>query len=88
MHTMCYIAVMKNYVHARLGPEERAQLEELKRATGDTESRLIKRGLQLVHEREVRSRRSVLDVAGRIAGKYRGPRDLSTNKKHLEGFGK
>ena len=78
---------MKNYVHARLGPEERVQLEELKAATGETESRLIKRGLQLVHEREVRARRSVLDVAGSIAGKYRGPRDLSTNTKHLDGFG-
>lgn len=78
---------MKNYVHARLGAEERAQLEELKRATGDTESALIKRGIQLVHEREVRSRRSVLDVAGRIVGKHRGPKDLSTNRKHLDGFG-
>ena len=80
---------MKHYVHARLGPEERAQLDELKEATGETESALVKQGLRLVHERAVRSRRSALDVAGRLVGKYRGgPNDLSTNRKHLDDFGR
>lgn len=83
----CYDWVVKNYVHARLSPDERAQLDELKRATGESESGLIKRALRLVHEREVRGARSVLDVAGRIVGKRRGATDLSTNKTHLEGFG-
>ena len=81
------LRVVKTYVHARLSPEERAQLEELKKATGETESRLIKRALRLVHEREVRSRRSVLDVARAFVGTHRGPKDLSTGRKHLEGFG-
>jgi len=80
---------MKDYVHARLAPEERAQLEELKRITGDSETALVKKGLRLVHEHEVRAMRSVLDLAGTFVGKYRGgPRDLSTNKKHLEDFGR
>lgn len=84
---MCYTPGVKTYVHARLSPEDRALLEELKRVTGESESRLIKRALRLVHEREVRSRRSVLEVAGAAVGKYGGARDLSTAKKHLEGFG-
>ena len=79
---------MKNYVHARLDREARAQLDELKKATGETESALVKRGLRLVHE-QVRPRRSALEVAGRLVGKYSGgPKDLSTNKKHLDDFGR
>ncbi|MGH9662007.1 MAG: hypothetical protein ACRD96_25895 [Bryobacteraceae bacterium] len=80
---------MKRYVHARLAADERRQLEELKRLTGDSETTLVKKGLRLVHERELRSRRSVLDLAGTLVGKYRGgPSDLSTNKKHLDDFGR
>ena len=80
---------MKKYVHARLTPEERARLEELKKATGETESSLVKKGLRLVHEHELRARRSALDVAGRLVGTYRGgPRDLSANQKHLDDFGR
>ena len=79
---------MKNYVHARLGDEERAMIEELKKATGETESGLVKKGLRFVYEREVQARKSALEVAGKLVGKYSGgPRDLSSNKKHLEGFG-
>lgn len=80
---------MKPYVHARLRPEERAQLEELKRLTGDSETALVKKGLRLVHEHAVRTRRSVLDLAGTLVGRYQGgPKDLSTNKKHLDDFGR
>jgi hypothetical protein len=33
--------------------------------------------------------RSALQQAGKSAGKFtRGSRDLSTNKKHLDGFGR
>ena len=78
---------MKTYIHARLGPEERATLDELKTKTGHTESELVRRGLQLVALEE-RRRRSALDLAGRSVGRFKkGPRDLSTNRKHLEGFG-
>jgi hypothetical protein len=42
-----------------------------------------------VHDHEVRARRSVHDVAGPLGGKFRGgPTDLSTNKKHLDDFGR
>ena len=62
-------------------------LEKLKVATGQTESEIIRRGLQLVAQEEGR-RRSALDLAGSTVGRFKkGPRDLSTNRKHLEGFG-
>lgn len=62
-------------------------LEQLKHVTGRTESELVRRGLQLVAEEEGR-RRSALELAGRSVGRFKkGPKDLSTNRKHLEGFG-
>jgi hypothetical protein len=87
MVNMCYTAAMKAYIHARLDENDRVVLQQLKRATGRTESELIRRGLRLVAEAEGRQR-SALDVAGRSVGRFRkGPRDLSTNRKHLRGFG-
>jgi hypothetical protein len=78
---------VKAYIHARLGTEERAALDELKAKTGQTESELVRRGLQLVALEE-RRQRSALDLAGASVGRFKkGPRDLSTNRTHLEGFG-
>jgi len=79
---------MKQYVHARLGRDERRLLDELKKATGQSESALVKEGLRLVHER-TRGGQSVLETAGRLVGRYRGgPADLSTNRRHLDDFGR
>lgn len=79
---------MKKYVHARLGKEDRALLEELKRATGHSESELLRRGLRLV-QRELEQQESALHRAGASVGKFAGgPRDLSSNKTHLEEFGR
>ena len=36
---------MKAYIHARLGEQDRAMLEELKQATGRSESDIVRRGL-------------------------------------------
>ena len=78
---------MKTYIHARLRPEDRAVLEELKRSTGLSESEIVRRGLQLVAA-EGGQRRSALDAAGRSVGRFKdGPSDLSTSRKQLEGFG-
>jgi hypothetical protein len=78
---------MKPYVHARLSDDDRLMLERLKRSTGRSESELLRRGLRLVAEEEGR-RRSALELAGRSVGRFKkGPRDLSTNRKHLAGFG-
>lgn len=78
---------MKTYIHARLGDKEQSALEDLKAKTGQTESELVRRGLRLLAEEE-RRRRSALDLAGTSVGRFKkGPRDLSTSRKHLEGFG-
>jgi Arc/MetJ-type ribon-helix-helix transcriptional regulator len=78
---------MKPFIHARLGDADRAALEKLKQTTGQSESEIIRRGLRLVVQEEQR-RRSALDVAGRSVGRFKaGPRDLSSNGKHLGGFG-
>jgi hypothetical protein len=78
---------MKRYAHARLGAGDRIVLERLKRSTGRTESEILRRGLRLVAAEESRQR-SALDLAGRSVGRFRkGPRDLSANRRHLEGFG-
>lgn len=78
---------VKAYIHARLGDADRAALEDLKAKTGQTESEIVRRGLQLVAQEE-RRRRSALDLAGVSVGRFKkGPRDLSTNRKHLEAFG-
>lgn len=78
---------MKTYIHARLGKEERILLEQLKQATGHTESEIVRRGLRLVAE-NVSRRRSALDLAGRSVGRFKnGPRHLSASKRHLESFG-
>ena len=78
---------MKKYIHARLSPEDRAMLDDLKQSTGRTESDIVRRGLQLVAQ-ETGKQPSALDLAARSVGRFKeGPRDLSTSKKHLEGFG-
>ena len=78
---------MKTYVHARLGKTDRTVLEDLKTRTGRSESELVRRGLHLVAQEE-RQRRSALDLAGASVGKFKkGKPDLSTNRKHLDGFG-
>jgi hypothetical protein len=77
---------MKDYIHARLGKQDRALLEQLKKATGLSESELVRHGLHVL-ARETQ-RRSALELAGTSVGRFeRGPRDLSTNREHLDGFG-
>ncbi len=79
---------MKAFIHARLRERERLLLRDLKTATGRTESEIVRRGLQLVADEDLR-RRSALDLAGPSVGRFKkGPPDLSTNRKHLEGFGR
>lgn len=77
---------MKDYIHARLAEDDRAVLSALKTATGLSESEIVRRGLRLVAA--AHQHRSALAVAGRSVGRFKkGPRDLSTNRIHLEGFG-
>lgn len=79
---------MKNVIHARLTPEDREVLAALKRATGASDSTLVRRGLHLVHQ-EVGAGMTARAVAARSVGKFRGgAKDLSVNPRHLDGFGR
>lgn len=79
---------VKRYIHSRLSKEDQAVLESLKKVTGESESDLVRRGLRLILK-EYLPLRTALSLAGESAGKFRnGPKDLSTNKRHLSGFGK
>lgn len=78
---------MKTYVHARLGSAEREVLDELKEATGKSDSELVREGLHLLAETS-RRQMTARELAGTSVGKFaKGPRDLSTSPRHLEGFG-
>jgi len=78
---------MKAYIHARLRKKDRVVLEELKQSTGRTESEIVRRGLLLVAEEQGR-RPNALELAGPSVGRFKkGPRNLSTSRKQLEGFG-
>ena len=78
---------MKNYIHARLGDEEKNFLAELKKTTGETESSLVKQGLRLIYQKEVRGAKTALSLAGKSVGKFKSTfKDLSSNKKHLETY--
>ena len=78
---------MKAYVHARLSREDRAALVALKKATGLSESAMLRHGLRLVLK-EMGRTPSALALAGRSVGKFKkGPKDLASNKRHLTGFG-
>ena len=87
MRFLCYSWRMKAYIHARLSPQDRADLEDLKKSTGCSESEIVRRGLRLVRQ-EVGRTESALDLAAGSAGKFKkGPKDLSTNSRHLDNFG-
>lgn len=80
---------MKNYIHARLTPEESKYLAAIKKCTGASESEIVRRALKLVYNQEVENPKSAYDIAKKYAGIYEsGVGDLSYNKKHMDGFGK
>ena len=79
---------MKTYVHARLNPDDRRLLQELKQLTGRSDSELVREGLHMARA-GLRLAPSALTLAGASAGKFAGgPKDLSTNQRHLDGFGR
>lgn len=78
----------KTVIHARLDATDRSLVAAIKRATGWSDTEVVRRGLRLVHA-EVGKVRSALDVAASSAGRFTGgPKTLSTDVSHLEGFGR
>ncbi|HCU23911.1 MAG TPA: hypothetical protein DF383_02750 [Deltaproteobacteria bacterium] len=80
---------MKDYIHARLGHEEKVMLQELIEKTGVSASTLVKAGLRLVYDQEIKKKRTAEQILGKRLGMISSKiGDLSSNKKHLAGYGK
>jgi hypothetical protein len=67
-----------------LDPDTRKKLEELRRATGWSTSRIVREGLRLLNTtRKTKKRRSIIGAAMFASGEP----DLATSRRHLKGFG-
>lgn len=76
---------MAKIAHARLDDDTHQLLIELSRATGESESELIRRGLEALAQTLPRRRKPKIVGLGKFAS---GLADLGSNKAHLSGFGK
>lgn len=65
-------------------------LEKETRKAGKTKSEMIRTALkkQLTNMKKRKDKVTFLDQARDLCGSINGPTDLSTNSKHMEGFGK
>jgi Arc/MetJ-type ribon-helix-helix transcriptional regulator len=71
----------------KLPPALEARLEALVRKRKQSKSELVREAIaRLVDEREAPGG-SVLDLIGDLVGMESGPTDLSTNPKHMRGYG-
>jgi Arc/MetJ-type ribon-helix-helix transcriptional regulator len=75
---------MAKIVHARLNAESEELLSKLERSLGLNQSEVIREALKsLASQTSKKRKRRIIGL-----GEFRsGIPDLSTNKKHLEGFG-
>jgi hypothetical protein len=62
-----------------------AWLNQQARELGRSKSALVRQALE--RQRSKPDKGTCLDLMENLCGCVRGPRDLSTNPKHLEGFG-
>ncbi|HCK83345.1 MAG TPA: hypothetical protein DHW63_02140 [Hyphomonadaceae bacterium] len=77
-----------NTLTVKLPPALEAQLEALVRKRKQSKSAVVREAIErLVEQSDAPAKGSVLDLVGDLAGIVSGPRDLSTNPKHMRGFG-
>ena len=76
-------------VTVKLPPTLNAQISAEARKKRVSKSALIRASLEKQFANgKTRTRPTIGDLVGHLAGSVKGlPRDLSTNKKHMEGFG-
>jgi ribbon-helix-helix CopG family protein len=80
-----YILCMGKLVTVRLDPATAAELEREARRTSRSKSRIIREALVA---RFATTRANALAGLQKYAGTMKGPRDLSTSKRHLTGLGR
>lgn len=71
-------------VHARLDAATQRQLARLRKATGLTDSELVRRGLQALVALPIRGSRTIVGLGAFESGTP----DLGSNRAHLHGFGR
>lgn len=76
---------MGNTIQARLDPQSRKKLAALVRAFGWTPSRIVREGIRVLEQTRLRKKNRAIIGLGKFDS---GIRDLATNKKHLEGYGR
>jgi predicted transcriptional regulator len=69
----------------RLTKKLSARVGRLARAKKVSRSEVVRQGIEALEAREMSAFDRWKDVAGVVKG---GPRDLSTNPKHMAGFGR
>jgi hypothetical protein len=75
-------------VTVKLPPALAAQVTAKARQRHVSKSAIIRESLETTLANGKERRPTVGDLAGHLIGKLKGgPHDLSTNKKHMEGFG-
>ena len=74
----------KTTVQARLDPESQQALETLTRRLGMSQSEVVRAGLRLMIQQQPAPAKPKFIGIGKFAS---GVGDLSTNKKHMEGYG-
>lgn len=79
-----------NRITVRVPQTLTMRLRSRSRAQGTTESELIREALEkyLGHETSERSAYDLAEDAGIIGAARKSRKDLSTNRRHFEGFGK
>jgi hypothetical protein len=75
---------MSALIHARLDPETQRHLARLRKATGCSDSELVRRGLRALAALPGEEGRRIIGLGAFASGKT----DLGSNRRHLRGFGK
>ena len=76
---------MKATIQARLDPQSQKELVRLARRLGWSPSRIVREGLRLLGACYGREGRRKIIGLGKFSS---GIRDLGSDKRHLEGFGR
>lgn len=75
---------MGTLIHARLDASAERQLARLRKATGLTDSELVRRGLYALVALPLRGKRAIVGLGAFESGKS----DLGLNRARLRGFGR
>jgi predicted transcriptional regulator len=77
-----------NTTTIKLPPDMENRLKAEAKRRSASKSMVVREALELyLTEKRTTARTSCLDAAADLAGTIKGPADLSTHKRHMEGFG-